>query len=205
MSTIAAVVLAAGSSARLGVPKQLVKINNIPILQFTLNVTRRTSLRPRLLVLGYRAGEIQEGVDIAGFDVVNNSDFAQGQSSSVRAAVQALSPDVEAAIFILGDQPAIHSRVIDRLVSAFAETRAPIIQPRYAEGRGNPILIARELFPELLELRGDTGARPILASHSEQIHLADAADFSRPDDIDTWEDLERVRAQFEDGATGTSS
>ncbi|MCC6791671.1 MAG: nucleotidyltransferase family protein, partial [Thermomicrobiales bacterium] len=194
MSVIAGVVLAAGSSTRLGVPKQLVRINETPILQLTLDVIRQTSLQPRLLVLGYRASEIEQCVGTAGFQVVSNPDFALGQSSSVRKAVEALSDDVDAAVFVLGDQPGIRASVVERLVAAFTESSAPIIQPRYAEGRGNPILIGRALFAELLGLRGDTGARPVIALHTDKIHLVDAADVSRPDDIDTWDDLERVRA-----------
>ena len=197
MSRIAAVVLAAGSSSRLGEPKQLLPLGRGVVLDETLARARRSGLEPLLLVVGHHAAQILEAVDRSGFTIVRNSDYEQGQSTSVRAAVAALPPDVDAAIFLLGDQPLIAPETLQALAEARQRTGAPIVQPRYPEGRGNPVLIGRELFDELEELTGDTGARPLLQRHAERVELVTVVT-PRPDDIDTIADYERVRAAFEE-------
>lgn len=198
MARVAGVILAAGTASRLGGGKQLLSLAGRPVLAHVLDRARRAPLDPLLVILGAGADAIAAVVDLRGTTVVHNPDFAAGQSTSVRAAVQALSTDVDAALFLLGDQPGVDPAAITRIVEAFRETGAPIVQPRYAEGRGNPVLIARSLFPALLELTGDTGARPLIKQHAEVVHLVDLRELPRPDDIDTPEDYARVRARFED-------
>lgn len=196
MSRIAAVILAAGSSSRLGEPKQLLELGGQPVLARTLAAVRRTSLAPRFIVLGHAADKIKQRIDLNGVETIFNPGFQSGQSSSVRVALDALPPDVDAAVFILGDQPLVEPAVIDRLARAYRAENAPIIQPNYREGRGNPVLIARALFSELAQVNGDTGARPLIQRHREAVFLVDATEFARPDDIDTREDYDRVQRAF---------
>ncbi|HEX7101966.1 MAG TPA: nucleotidyltransferase family protein [Nitrolancea sp.] len=196
MSRIAAVILAAGSSSRLGEPKQLLDLGGQPVLAHTLAAVRRTSLTPRFIVLGHAADKIKQRIDLNGVETIFNPGFQSGQSSSVRVALDALPPDVDAAVFILGDQPLVEPAVIDRLARAYRAENAPIIQPNYREGRGNPVLIARALFSELAQVNGDTGARPLIQRHREAVFLVDATEFARPDDIDTREDYDRVQRAF---------
>ncbi len=194
---VAGVILAAGQASRLGAAKQLLPIGGRPLLAHALDAARRAGLAPIVLVLGHEADAIIRHVDHAGTEVVRNPDYAQGQSTSVRAGVAALPPDVDAVIFLLGDQPGVDPDVLRRLVAARAEERASIAQPRYAEGPGNPVLFGREWFPALLALTGDAGARPLLAAHRAAVRRVDARDRHRPEDIDTWEDYERVRRALE--------
>jgi molybdenum cofactor cytidylyltransferase len=196
MSRIAGVILAAGSSSRLGEPKQLLNLGGQPVIAHTVAAVRQTSLAPLFIVLGHAADEMKLRVDLSGVQPIHNPDYATGQSSSVRVALDALQPDIEAVVFILGDQPLVEPVVIDRLAAAFQETEAPIVQPNYREGRGNPILIARELFKELAQITGDTGARPLLQRHRDAVQLVDVTEFERPDDIDTREDYERIQRAF---------
>lgn len=197
MSRIAAVVLAAGTSSRLGTPKQLLELDGRPVLAHTLEAVRQSTLDPILVVLGHERNQIEHRVDLSAATVVDNPDFRSGQSSSMRAAMRSLPVDIDAVIFVLGDQPLVEAEVIDALANARRHRGAVIAQPRYAEGRGNPVLFGRELFEELLGVTGDTGARPLLERHRDWVTLVDVSEHRRPDDLDTLADYAALRAQFD--------
>ncbi len=196
MSRVAAAILAAGTSSRLGTPKQLLNLDGQSVLSHTLNAVRQSRVDLILVALGHEQARIEQLVDLSGATIVTNPDYAEGQSTSVVALVRELPQDVDAVVFVLGDQPLVEPAAIDALIDAYRSDGATIIQPRYAEGRGNPILIAREYFPELLDLTGDVGARPVLERHRDQITLVDVSSFSRPGDIDTTEDFEAIQRQY---------
>lgn len=199
---MAGVILAAGSASRMGERKQLLSLSGRPLLAHVIAAARQTSLDPLLIVLGAAATQIRAQLDLDGLTVVENPAYATGQSTSVRAAVIALPEQVEAAIFLLGDQPEVSPAAIERVVTTYRQTGAPIVQPCYAEGRGNPVLISRALFPELLALTGDIGARPLLRRHVEAIAFADVGELRRPEDIDTPEDYERLCRRVDAAARG---
>jgi molybdenum cofactor cytidylyltransferase len=192
---IAGVILATGMSRRLGRPKQLLPLAGRPALAHVIDAAAQTPLDPQLVILGYASDEIQAHVDCSSTVVVINADYAGGESTSVKAAIRALPPNVDAALFFLGDQPLVDHRVIERLIAAYRTQPAAILQPCYREGPGNPVMIARPLFPELLKLTGDTGARPLLYRYQGQIKLVEVPAVHRPEDLDTWEDYERLRAE----------
>jgi len=197
MSRIAAAILAAGTSSRLGTPKQLLELGGRPVLAHTVDAVKQSGADLILVALGHEQARIQASVDLDGVTVVSNPRYADGQSTSVVALVCELPKDVDAAVFVLGDQPLVEPAVIDALIDAYRTAAAAIAQPRYEEGRGNPILISRDFFSELLEVRGDVGARPILERHREQVRLVDVSTHSRPADIDTMDDFESIQEQYQ--------
>jgi molybdenum cofactor cytidylyltransferase len=195
-SPIYGVILAAGSSSRLGRPKQLLPLGDRPVLAHTLANALAAPLDGVIVVLGHAAGTIQSQIDLAPARVVLNDRYAEGQSTSLRAGVAALPPDTAAALFILGDQPLIGPTIHDALIAAYRDTAAPIVQPSYDGQRGNPVLIARSLFPELLGVTGDQGARNVLRAHAAAIHTVPIPGTTPTDDLDTEDDYQRLLARY---------
>lgn len=195
--TVAAVVLAAGTSSRLGQPKQLVPIGGRPALAFTLDALRASAVDRIVVVLGHAADAVLAAVDLTGVTVVRNEAFAEGQSSSVRAGIAALPDDIAAALMVVGDQPMLSPGVVNAVLSAFNETGGPFIVPVYEGEWGNPVLLARATWPLLENLKGDTGARPILRKHMDMV-LEVPVPGPLLDDIDSPEDYERIRARMEE-------
>lgn len=188
--SVAAIVLAAGTSSRLGQPKQLLPVDGAPLLSRTLDVVRRSSLEPRIVVLGGYADEIRSQVSTHEFQVVLNPDFAQGQATSLRAGLSALPDSVDGVVVLLGDQPLVEPWLLDRLVDAFEPGFHVAARPRYADGPGNPVLLSRELFDNLLKLEGDVGARDILKANQDRIAEVDHSSRNAPRDVDTIDDYE---------------
>ena len=190
---IAGIVLAAGRSSRLGRPKQLLPVHGEPLIRHTLRHVLASSLDQVILVVGHKADEVRNAVAGLPAICVFNPDAAAGQSTSVRSGIAAVLPEVEAAVFILGDQPGVDPNVIDALVNAWRESRPPVVAPLYDDRMGNPVLFDRRVFPELALLEGDAGARPVVRAYQDSgelqlVPIARAA----PPDVDTEADYEAL-------------
>ncbi|MGH2548574.1 MAG: nucleotidyltransferase family protein, partial [Thermomicrobiales bacterium] len=128
---------------------------------------------------------------------VINARFAEGQSTSMIAGIGAISGDVDAVVMMLGDQPLVTAALVDDLIDRFAATNARIVQPYYDDGKpGNPGLIRRDLFPELLEVTGDVGARVVVRAHRDEVERVDVP-LPHPLDVDTVEDYAALIASWE--------
>ena len=108
--------------------------------------------------------------------------------------MSALPSETEAALIVLGDQPFLPREVIPALIAALAEPGKAIAAPRYRDGRGNPVLFARDIFPELLGIAGDQGARSVLERDPARVAFVNF-DFPMPDDLDTPDDYDRLRSR----------
>lgn len=191
-------ILAAGSSTRLGRPKQLLDLDGEPLLRHTIRNALGSRLDEVVVVLGARAAEIDGAVGYLGQRTVVNPSYEEGQSTSMRLGLESIRPESDAVLFLLGDQPGVRPALIDALLARYDDSRASIVQGRFQGKPGNPVLIARSLFPELAEIEGDEGARSIVAAHRGEISFVDLPDTSAPQDVDTDEDY---RALVESWAT----
>ncbi|MFW6075139.1 MAG: NTP transferase domain-containing protein [Chloroflexota bacterium] len=189
---IGAIVLAAGGSSRLGQPKQLLAVGGQPLLQHTLNAVRECKLDHNILVLGAASDAIIERIETEDFTVVMNPDYRSGQSTSLRAALDALDPDAAGVVVFLGDQPLVDPMIVSRLVRQFDPDHHAAVRPRYSDGPGNPVLLGKSIFHELLQLSGDIGARDVLHAHRSRILDVDANERMTPADVDTEDDYEAL-------------
>jgi molybdenum cofactor cytidylyltransferase len=185
---VALAVLAAGSSTRLGQPKQLLDVDGQPLLTRTLDAGRRSRLEPKLLILGHAADQIQSQVTTHDYQVIENTHAHTGQASSLKAALRALPDDAAGVVIALGDQPLVPPGLLDRLADAFNPETDAAVRPQYADGPGNPLLLGRSLFAELCELIGDVGARDVLRANAARVRSIDEGAVPTPRDVDTWDD-----------------
>lgn len=196
---IAAVVLAAGRSSRMGESnKLLAEIAGRPLVRIAVETALASRARPVIVVTGHQRERVETA--LAGLDVTfaHNEAFADGLSTSLKTGVTAVPPTCDGAIICLGDMPQVDAGLIDRLLAAFDPERGVlIVVPTLAGKRGNPVVWSRRLFAEFSALAGDVGARGLLASYPEavaEVAVEDAAAFA---DIDTPDALAAARAGIE--------
>ena len=190
---IAAVVLAAGLSRRMGEAKLLLPVDGRPIVRHAVEGVRAAGLDPVLVVTGPDPAAIEAA--LAGLDarIVVNPAPEAGQAGSVRAGVAALPATVDTVLIALGDQPLLAPDIIPALLAAHRASDRPIVAPRYQDGPGNPVLFDRAVFPELLALEGDRGARPVIARDPARVEWV-TLDRPMPPDVDTPADYEKIRS-----------
>lgn len=192
---VAAVVLAAGTSSRLGKPKQFLDINGRPLIRRVIDLATASSADVVIVVAGEHTTRVQDLVADTRATVVSNPDYASGQASSVLAGLRAMSEGTGAVLFVLGDQPQVSTVTIDQVIDLWRNTRAPIVQARYRGRPSHPVLFDRSLFQELETIAGDAGAAPIIRSHRHEIVPVEI-DEDVPLDIDTEEDYQAVLARL---------
>ena len=192
-SRIAAVVLAAGASTRMGTAKQLLQIDGRPLVQHVLDNVQRSGVGEIILVLGHSAAAIQRELKLEGAKVVVNENFLQGMGTSLKSGLARVDSQVQAALIILADQPFVRPETLDQLIAAHERTRAQIVIPTYRGFRGNPVLLDRSVFPEVMGLSGDIGCRAIFGEHQDGIVKLEVGDVGILLDIDQKSDYESFR------------
>jgi molybdenum cofactor cytidylyltransferase len=195
---VAAVVLAAGGSTRMGKPKQLLMVRGRPMLRRVCEAVCAIGLEQVVVVVGAHQEVVMKALDGLPAAVVVNEDWLRGLSGSLRAGIGALRPGIEAALVVLADQPALTPELLSTLVDRYRATGAPIVAPVYKGQRGNPVLFDRALFPELMGVEGDRGGRQLLKRHERQVDQVETMDPAVLMDIDTWQDYESLAERRDD-------
>jgi CTP:molybdopterin cytidylyltransferase MocA len=191
--TVAVAVFAAGRGSRLGgeASKPLLEWRGRPLLGWALDAALGSGLAPVLVTVGYRADDVRGGVPDP-VEIVDNPEWEEGIAASLRAVVTALEPrpEVTAVCVGLADQPRTGPEAYRRLAAAH-EAGAQFAVATYDGRRGNPVLLARSLWPQAMELRGDAGARQLMDTVPVTDVPCDGT--GHADDVDTLEDLGRLQ------------
>jgi len=194
MSAYGIVILAAGASSRLGRPKQLLAWQGKSMLRYISEEAGEAVNGPVVVVLGENADQLVPETDVAATQVINE-EWKEGIGSSIRCGLSALlemSPSADAVIFMVCDQPFVTTALLKDLVATHAKTHKPIVASQYANTLGTPALFDKAIFPELINLQGDTGAKAIIHQY---IELVETIAFPLGHiDIDTAADYESLLA-----------
>ena len=190
MPRIAAIVLAAGLSSRMGSNKLLAPVRGTPMVRHAVEAALASAASAVVVVTGNGGADVRRAVAPFSPLFVDNPDFSRGLSTSLKCGLSALAEDCDGVLILLGDMPDVSTALLDKLIAAFdpSEDRAICVATRHGR-RGNPVLWARRFFPEMLSLEGDIGARHLIAQYGELVCEVEAADDGPLTDIDTPEML----------------
>jgi CTP:molybdopterin cytidylyltransferase MocA/xanthine/CO dehydrogenase XdhC/CoxF family maturation factor len=191
---IAGIVLAAGTSSRMGRNKLIETVHGKALVRHAADAALASRLDPVLVVTGHEAAKIGAALNGAPATLVHNSDYRQGLSTSLRSGIAAVPESCDGAMVLLGDMPGISPALIDKLIAAFDPAAGRAICVATAHGhRGHPVLWSRAFFKEIAALSGDKGARELLEAHAGQSTEIEAGDDAPLTDIDTQEALANYR------------
>lgn len=198
---IAAIILGAGASSRMGEHKLLLPLGDKPLIAWSVAAACASSARPVVVTLG-RAAEVVAGAVTAAlpgasYAVVVNQRFAQGMGTSLALAIASLPAGVIGALVLLGDQPFMPTAVIEAVLAAARAQPERLAMGSYGKRRGHPVYLPRRVFPELLALGDDEGARAIIARAGDDLTLVAFADDTPLLDVDAPEDYQRAQALAE--------
>jgi molybdenum cofactor cytidylyltransferase len=188
---VAAIVLAAGLARRFGAQKLLAPFGDSTVLRNAVERVRASAVDRVVVVVGPGADALRGALSGLKVDWATNADPTRGMSSSIITGLAALSPNVEAVVVVLGDQPTVDEQVLDGLLRTWAAGGASIVAPRYRGKRGHPVLFDRALFSELRALEGDRGARDFIDAHPALLEVVDV-DAAVPLDVDTAADYDTL-------------
>ena len=192
---IAGIVLAAGLSRRMGRRKLLLDLGGQPVIRRAVEGAAGWGLDEVVVVMPPEHTDLAAALTGIRHRIAVNPTPETGQAGSVVAGVAALGPAVRAVLIALGDQPSVPRAVPLGLLGTYRATARSIVAPRYRDGRGNPVLFDASVFPELLRLTGDAGARAVIDADPDRVALV-SFDLPMPPDIDTPEDYETLRGRL---------
>ena len=195
---VAAIVLAAGRSSRMGSRNKLLeRIDGKPLIGRVVKAAIAGGAEPVIVVTGFESYRIEAALRGLSVTYVHNPDLDEGMSSSIKAGLKALPKDCDGALILLGDMPEIAASDLEALFDAFAQKGRDAICIPMRDGRqGNPVLWGAAYFAEMMRLSGDAGAKRLIAKH--EAHVIEVAVKSDAifADVDTAEDLARLKAKL---------
>jgi molybdenum cofactor cytidylyltransferase len=196
---VAAVVLAAGRSTRMGaINKMLAEIGGKPLVRIAVEQAIASRAKPVIVVTGHEREKVEATLKGLPVHLVHNPDFSEGLGSSLKAGIAAVPEEADAAIVCLGDMPQVDAALINRLIAAFDPERGALVVVPSIEGRrGNPVVWSRRFFHDLMTIQGDVGARHLIGNYAEACVEVPVAGEVALTDVDTPESLSAVKAEIE--------
>ncbi len=196
---IAAVVLAAGQSTRMGaVNKMLAEIGGKPLVRIAAEQVLASHAKPVIVVTGHERQQVEAALSGLPVRFTHNPAYADGLGTSLKAGIAAVPQDADGAIVCLGDMPQVDHQLIDKLIAAFdPERSALVVVPSINGRRGNPVVWSRRFFNDLMSIHGDIGARHLIGTYAEAVMEVPVAGDAALTDIDTPESLSAVKAEIE--------
>lgn len=193
-----AIVLAAGSSSRMGEHKLLLPLGGRPLVAYAVRAACASMAESVVVVLGRAVEDVRAALPLGRYATVVNPDYAAGMAGSMRVGLRTLRAacrnELAGALIALADQPLAGANLFDALLCAAVATPDAIIAASYAGQRGNPVVFPAALFDELERVRGDEGGRSVIARHPDRLRLVEWPDPSVALDVDRPADYERVVA-----------
>jgi len=196
---VAAVVLAAGRSTRMGaVNKMLAEIGGKPLVRIAAEQAVASRAKPVIVVTGHEREKMESALSGLPVRLVHNPDFAEGLGTSLKAGIAAVPDEADAAIVCLGDMPQVDAALINKLISSFYPERgALVVVPSIDGRRGNPVVWSRRFFHDLMSIQGDIGARHLIGSYAEAVVEVPVTGEAALTDVDTPESLSAVKSEIE--------
>lgn len=192
--SIAAIVLAAGTSSRMGAHKLLLPLGDRPIIAHIVAAVLSCAVSPVVVILGRDADRVTSALPPQDVTVVVNPDYATGMASSLRAGMDALPAQSLGAILLLGDQPLVTPALIASVLAEANAHPGAIVSASFGGQRGHPVYFPRHLFGELSMIQGDEGGRNVIARHGASLLLVDWPDISAGLDVDTMDEYARLKS-----------
>lgn len=193
---IAGIILAAGESRRMELPKALLRLGEKTFIEAHIQALRASKIGQVTVVLGYQYQEIVEKVDLGGVILAINEDYYKGQLSSLIKGIEAIRGDTDGIMISLVDHPPPGAHLVDTMVDEFYQKRKTIIIPTYKGRRGHPVVFSRYLLPEILSAPQDQGARAVVRAHPDQVFEIETDEEGVVTDIDTLEDYYNFLARL---------
>ena len=192
MRKISAILLAAGESKRMGVNKLALPWGRKTVLERCVDVLVRSNIKEVVVVLSDRTKALGNRLRGPKVRLVMNPNYERGMSTSIRRGVQAVDRKSDGILIALGDQPLLRTKTINALIHALVQEKGKIIVPIFRGSRGHPVLFGPTFKKELLQLKGDVGARSLLQRHPKSVFEVRTRSEGVVVDVDTWNDYRRV-------------
>jgi molybdenum cofactor cytidylyltransferase len=193
MSRVGIIILAAGSSSRMGSPKQLAEYRGKTLIRHAIETAMGSKCSEIIVVLGAHAVEVGEAINDLPIRIVENPDWEQGMGTSIRAGIHAAEAvELDGIILSLADQPLLTAAIFDRLIATWQATARQIVCSRYHDTVGVPVFFEKSFFPRLLNLQPAQGCKGLILANAE-----DTIQLECPEalmDIDTPGDLVRIQS-----------
>ena len=192
MRKISAILLAAGESKRMGVNKLALPWGSKTVLERCVEVLVRSNIKEVVVVLSDRTKALGSRLRGRKVKLVMNPNYERGMSTSIRRGVQAVDRKNDGILIALGDQPVLRTKTINALIQALVQEKGKIIVPIFRGRRGHPVLFGPTFTKELLQLKGDVGAKSLLQKHLKSVFEVRTKSKGVVTDMDTWEDYRKV-------------